>query len=75
MLFELLTLRRPFNGENLGAIVGRIQRGEFDEAALRRAPHPSALIELAGRNGLLQPDPERRMRLDELLRRANELTA
>ena len=32
--FELLTLRRPFEGAHLGSLVARIARGQYDEAAL-----------------------------------------
>lgn len=80
ILFEMLTLRRPFDGEHLGSIVSRISRGEYDEAALRNAkdPHgaplPASLVRLASRDGLLQPDPERRTRLEEVLQCVRELS-
>ena len=74
MLFELLTLQRPFDGEHLGSIVTRISRGEYDESALLRSPHPPALQLLASREALLHPEPEQRMRLEGLVERVGALS-
>jgi len=67
IFFELLTLRRPFEGAHLGTLVVRITRGQYDRAALERAPHPAAVKRLASSECLLHADPEQRMRLDELV--------
>ena len=66
ILFELLTLRRPFDGQHLGTLVVKISRGEYDDAALHGCPHPPALRRVASRECLLHPLPDRRMNLAEL---------
>ena len=38
--FQLLTLKRPFDGPNLGALVMRIARGQSDADALAGCGHP-----------------------------------
>lgn len=68
ILFEVLTLRRPFGqGDGLRAVVSRISRGQYDAPALESAPHPPGLKRLASHQGLLHPEPEERLRLDELV--------
>ena len=47
ILFELLTLKRPFTGANIGALVLRISQGSYDDAALGACPHPPELQWLA----------------------------
>ncbi len=73
ILFELLTLRRPFAGDGLGMLVVRISRGQYDATALQQAPHPPALKLLASNEALLNPDPEERMTLETLEREAEAL--
>lgn len=67
ILFELLTLSRPFESPHLGALVRMVERGEMNMAALDRCPHSAAFRRLAGPQALLHPDPTERMRLEELL--------
>jgi len=67
VLFELLTLRRPFEGVHLGALLIKVERGEYDHGALAACTHPTELKRLASHECLLHPDPSERMRLDELL--------
>jgi len=68
ILFELLTLRRPFDGTSFGSIMSRISRCEYDVSFLETSGHPEELQRMAGREALLNPDPEERMRLDAVLR-------
>ena len=73
VLFELLTLQRPFGRGNLHAMVSRISKGQYDVAALEKAPHLQELKQLCGSQGLLHVDPDERMRLDELLQVLQDL--
>ena len=66
VLYELLTLKRPFSGEHLGSLVTAIMSGEYNSDALDACPHPPALRELASRARLLHPSPDERTNLDEL---------
>lgn len=66
ILFELLTLHRPFSGDGLAMLVVRISHGQYDAPALQQAPHPPALKRLASNVALLHPEPEERMTLDGL---------
>ena len=43
LAWQLLTLQRPFDGPNLGALVMRIAKGQSDAAALSSCTHPPAL--------------------------------
>ena len=63
VLFELLALRRPFDGPNIGALVMNISRGSYDEGALAGCEHPATLVRLASRDAMLELDPARRMTL------------
>ena len=69
ILYELLTLRRPFEaGSSLLVLSQRIALGEVDEPeALAKAPHPRALTALAESSALLHPQPELRLTLAGLL--------
>jgi len=67
ILFELLTLRKPFESTNLGALVHKVENGDYDRSALSTCAHPPELRRLASHECLLHPDPSERMRLDELL--------
>ena len=57
MLFELLTLKRPFTGSNIATLVLRITQGSYDAAALAACPHPLELQHLASSEGTLHPNP------------------
>ena len=57
MLFELLTLKRPFTGSNIATLVLRITQGSYDAAALAACPHPLELQRLASSEGTLHPNP------------------
>ena len=67
ILFELLTLKRPFTGANIGALVLRISQGSYDDAALGACPHPPELQWLASADATLHPDPEARYTLPQLM--------
>ena len=73
--FELLVLRRPFNGENFSELSTRVcASAAFDiPAALAERGYPSALTELP--TALLQVAPERRMTLATMLGRLEEARA
>jgi NIMA (never in mitosis gene a)-related kinase len=66
ILFELLTLRRPFNAERLPALLRQIAAGEYAADALQRSPHSAELRWLVTPEALLHPDPavRRRRRLE-----------
>ena len=38
LLFELLTLKRPFDGANIAVLALNISRGKYDEIALQDSP-------------------------------------
>ena len=59
ILYELLTLKRPFTGPNIAALVLKITRCDYDRAALGDSPHPPELHSLATSDALLAADPER----------------
>jgi len=70
ILFELLTLKRPFDGPHIGSIVARITGGLIDAdaaEALRSCGHPAALTRLLSREALFHPDPDERLRLEDLM--------
>jgi len=71
--FEMLTLRRPFEANNMGRLVLAIAKGEYDEAALQGCSHEARLTRLASRDGLLNPDPQQRLRLQQLLDALDEI--
>lgn len=70
LIFELLTLQRPFHEPHLATLVAKITKGEINDAAIENCKHPSELKDLVGRNPesrrLLHPDPDERMQLVEL---------
>jgi len=74
-LYELLTLKRPFEGKTLAVMLKRITRAQYDERSLSRCPHPAALQELASHTSLLHPNPELRMGLPVLRARLGEVAA
>ena len=57
ILFELLTLKRPFGGAVLAVLIAKIASGNYDAAALESCTHSDALKQLASKEGLLHPDP------------------
>mmetsp|Transcript_22996 Transcript_22996/g.58542 ORF Transcript_22996/g.58542 Transcript_22996/m.58542 type:complete len:537 (+) Transcript_22996:184-1794(+) len=66
ILYELLTLKRPFDATNLGALLVNIHGGRYDEAALGGCGHHPLLCELASREGLLHPEPTQRLSIEAL---------
>ena len=66
ILYELLTFRRPFDADNIGALVNKISSGALDEEALSESPHCEGLRALASRDGLLHQDPTDRVDADGL---------
>lgn len=69
LVYEVLTLRQPFSGNNLAGLVQKILAGDYDKDKLASAPYPEELKIVASREGLLHPDPQHRPTLDELLAR------
>ena len=67
LLFELLTLQRPFNGDNIASLAIAITNGKHDEEALERSPYAQWLRRLASKEKLLPLDPHKRLALPELL--------
>ena len=67
LLFELLTLQRPFDGANIAVLALNITKGAYNEEALEHSPYPQWVRRLASREGLLHPDPLRRLPLPQLL--------
>ena len=67
LLYELLTLQRPFNGGNIAVLALNITNGTYDEEALNLSPYPQWVRGLASKEKLLHPDPHRRLPLPELL--------
>ncbi len=66
VLFQLLTLRRPFDAPNLGALVFKIAGCKYDASALDAAPHPPPLRRLASREGMLRPEQAQRTTIAQL---------
>ncbi len=70
ILFNLLTLHKPFEGANLPGIFRHIAEFEFSAAARKAAEkcgHPPELRALASSEGLLNPDASQRMPLERVL--------
>jgi len=63
ILFELLTLTRPFKAGNLAHLISRIVTGNYDKEALEASPHPEVLKQLASSRGLLHSDSSQRTEL------------
>ena len=72
ILFELLTLTRPFDAPHLATLVTKIETAGYDDGALARCVHPPELRRLASRECLLHVDASERMRIDELLEALGE---
>ena len=66
VLFQLLTMQRPFDAPNLAALVMRIANTQCDVAALERCEHPLELRRLASPDAMLHPDMAKRCTLQSL---------
>lgn len=66
ILFEVLTLTRPFDASSLGALIMNIHSCQYDEAALERCGHHPTLRTLASREALLHLDPTERLGIEGL---------
>ena len=53
IMFELLTLQRPFSAPNIGALILKICSVDYDEACINGCPHPAPLADLATKAGTL----------------------
>jgi len=70
VLFEVLTLSRPFHAADFRTLAQRILDVQIDEDALALCPHPPEYKRFVTRDALLNFHQEQRMKLPELL---NEL--
>lgn len=75
VLWEMLTLRRPFAAETLSELLACVCKGEYEEQQLANAPHAPALKRLATRECLLHPDPQQRMTLRALVEALDAIEA
>ena len=75
LLFELLTLQRPFAAPNMFVLMRKVSACEYDEAALAESPHPRELCLLATRGALLHPEAAARLALESLQERLDALDA
>ncbi len=66
---EILTLRHPFVGGSLAALMQRILHCQYDTKLLDESPYPEELRLVASRDGLLHVDPTKRLQLEEMLAR------
>lgn len=74
ILYELLTLRRPFDASNLGALVIAIQSARFAHGkALASCGHHPLLCEMASPSGLLHLDPSKRLTIRSVRMRLLDL--
>ena len=71
---EILTLRHPFMGGSLAAMLRQIVEGSYNRQYLRDAPYPDELKAVASAEQLLHVDPSKRLTLDELLARLSKPT-
>ena len=68
VLFELLTLQRPFGATNLLALVSQLTSGNpQSDQILRASPHPEELKRLVTRDALLDPNPATRLALPKIV--------
>ena len=75
VLFELLTLQRPFVAPNFAALIQEVMACSYDESLLTRCGHDAALRNLASRDGLLHPDAKQRATLAHVVARLDEAVA
>ena len=66
---EILTLKHPFVGRSLAALLRRITLCEYDRQRLAEAPYPDELKSVASDAELMHLDPNQRLTLTELLSR------
>ena len=67
VLFELLTLERPFHSAHLVGLVAQISLVNYDVELLDTCGHPPALVRLGSKEGLLHADPSRRATLASVM--------
>ena len=72
VLYELLTLERPFDADNLVGFMDAVRRGAMRMEPLERCGHDPALRELVSQRALLCVEPASRLSLDAMLRRLEE---
>mmetsp|Transcript_31072 Transcript_31072/g.51513 ORF Transcript_31072/g.51513 Transcript_31072/m.51513 type:complete len:670 (-) Transcript_31072:141-2150(-) len=75
VLYELITLHRPFRQSNMGALCISIAHGEVDEAELSTSSYPPQLWGLATNVGMLNPDEGKRVQLCQVLVQLDQLSA
>jgi len=75
ILFEMITLVRPFAADNMGALVVMIMQGNYDEEALEASPHDPVLLEYASPSGLLARDITARPAANQLIQRLRDAEA
>ena len=63
ILFELITLKRPFDAASIAILVAKIATSEYNKRALTACPHPEPLKLLATSRALLHPNPSERCTL------------
>ena len=73
VVYQLLTLRMPFQSRNLGGLICNIMASKFDPQAAvelqRRAGElPPALAHLVSSEGALHSSPDQRITIDEVVR-------
>ena len=66
VIFEMLTLRLPFEFDNLGMMMHVVCNGKQNEAALAACGHADALRRLVSSENLLNVEPAERMTLEQL---------
>ncbi|KAL1521320.1 hypothetical protein AB1Y20_020987 [Prymnesium parvum] len=67
LLYQLIALHLPFEADNLAALVLRVTGSGADVRPLRASLQPEELWRLATREGLLNPNPDARLKLPQLL--------
>ena len=73
ILYELIALRRPFDGVHLAALILLVTTSRADAEPLAQSGFPPALWELATSDGLLHADPSKRLTLPQLQTRVQQL--
>ena len=73
ILYEVITLEKPFADANLGALVHHIATRDADTTLLANSPYPRALWTLPTCDCLLHRDPTLRLTLDALQIRIDEI--
>mmetsp|Transcript_4272 Transcript_4272/g.9311 ORF Transcript_4272/g.9311 Transcript_4272/m.9311 type:complete len:1043 (+) Transcript_4272:293-3421(+) len=75
LLFELLTLSRPFEADSYGKLAVKICNGDYDVEALDAAQHPAELKALVTGDAMLALQPHARTTLPQLVVFLRELLA